>query len=49
MFQVYYTQKLVVLFLNVVTPDTFNDDIHVVTLFNVVFPEVFNVEMNVEG
>ncbi len=35
--------------LNVVIPDTFNDDMHVVALFNVVFPEIFNVDKNVEG
>jgi hypothetical protein len=35
--------------LNVVIPDTFNDDKHVAALFNVVVPDTFNVDMNVEG
>jgi hypothetical protein len=33
----------------VVVPDTFNDELVVVTLFNVVFPDIFNVDINVEG
>jgi hypothetical protein len=37
------------LFDNIVIPDTFKDDLHVVILFNVAFPEIFNVEMNVPG
>ena len=32
---------------NVVIPDTFNDDIHVVLLFNVVNPDTFNDDNNV--
>ena len=44
-----HTPFIIVLFDNVVIPDTFNDDTHVVALFNVVFPDIFNVDMNVEG
>ncbi len=35
--------------LNVVIPDTFNDDIHVVELFNVVVPDIFNDNNNVDA
>ena len=35
--------------LNVVIPDTFNDDLHVVALFNVAFPDIFNDDMNVDA
>ncbi len=38
------------LFDNIVIPDTFKDDLHVVILFNVVFPEnIFKVDINVAG
>ena len=32
---------------NVVLPDIFNDDVHVVTLFNVVLPDIFNDDVHV--
>jgi hypothetical protein len=35
--------------LNVVIPDTFNDDNNVAALFNVVLPDIFNVDINVAG
>ncbi len=31
----------------IVTPDTSNDDLHVVILFNIVFPETYKVDTNV--
>ncbi len=37
------------LLLKIVTPDTFNDDLHVVALFNVALPDIFNVDENVAG
>ncbi len=37
------------LLFKIVTPETLNDDIHVVTLFNVAFPDIFNVDENVAG
>ncbi len=40
---------IVVELFNIVTRDTFNDDLHNVMLFSVVFPEIFKVEMSVEG
>jgi hypothetical protein len=40
---------IIVLFDNVVIPDTFNDDLHVVALFNVVLPDTFNDDNNVDA
>ncbi len=34
-------------YLKVVVPDTFNDDINVVVLFNVVIPDTFNDDISV--
>ena len=34
---------------NVVNPDTFKDDIHVVIPFNLVMPDTFNDELHVEA
>ncbi len=35
--------------LNIVIPDTFNDDMHVVALYNVVNPDTFNDDKNVDA
>ncbi len=40
-------EVIVVKIFNVVTPDTFNDNINKVLLCNIVIPDLFNVDVNV--
>ncbi len=40
---------IIVWLFNVVTPETFNDDIHVVTLFHLVVPATFHDDKNVDA